>query len=425
MLKIFKNLNNKLNQYDFIKNIVVLLSGSSIALLIPFLITPIIARFFTPEDFGLWGTYSAIVGLFAVIANGRYELALMLPKEEGKAFNMFVGSILISVILSLFSLVLILLFGRYLCDVLNNDKLYKWLFIIPFAIVLLAIQQAGNYWLNRKKRFKTLSAGRVIQSTTTASFNLGIGKFLYFSGGLIVSTIIGQSALAVFYLKKVGISQYFKEVSLSKIKKVLYEYREFPFKSGIGIFLNIIKEQAPIFLLAYYFDNIIVGLYIMVIRLFGTPLSLFAGSVGQVYYQKANELNINSKSVLPLFLKTSTRLIFVTIIPVILIIIWGEQVFPIIFGDKWAEAGKILAIFSIYYAIRFIVSSQSSLLLVFKKLTIEVIFNSTALILQVASLAIGGIKKDYYLSLYLMAISGSIMYILLGVYFLVFLKFKK
>jgi len=419
------SLKNKLNKYDFIKNILVLLSGSSVALLISFLITPIISRFFTPEDFGLWGTYSAIVGLFAVIANGRYELALLLPKKDSEAFNMFAGSILISIFLALLSLILIIFFGNYLCNTLNVKGLYNWLFLIPFVIVILAIQQASNYWLNRKKRFKALSAGRVVQSSSTATLNLSIGKFLYFPGGLIFSTVIGQLALSVFYIKKIKIGEYLKYLSLSEIKEVLYKYREFPFKSGIGIFLNIAKEQAPIFLLAYYFDNVIVGFYTLIIRLFGVPLALVASSIGQVYYQKANEMNKNGNSVLPLFVKTSTRLILALIIPVIVVVIWGEQLFPIIFGDEWAEAGKILVIFSFYYAIRFVVSSQSSLLLVFKKLTIEVIFNFLALSLQITSLVIGGLQDDYYLSLYLIAISGSFMYFALGIYFLVFLKLKK
>lgn len=62
----FKRLKQKLYRNDFLKNIMVLLSGSSLALLIPFIITPILTRFFTPEDFGLWGTYSAIVAVCAI-----------------------------------------------------------------------------------------------------------------------------------------------------------------------------------------------------------------------------------------------------------------------------------------------------------------------------------------------------------------------
>ncbi len=423
-LSYFSKIKDSLNRNTFIKNIIILLSGSSIALVIPLLITPIIARFFSPSDFGLWGIYSAIVGIFAVIANGRYELSILLPKKDSEAFNMFTGAIGISVILSIIILILIIFFGHYLCNIVNSPDLYYWLYLIPIAIVFIGIQQAANYWLNRETKFKVLSVGKVIQSSSTGTLNLVLGKFMYFSGGLIVSTIVGQIILAGYYLNKINLKKNIKNVSKKEILNTLYKYREFPIKSGMGIFLNILKEQAPIFLFGYYFDNLIVGFYTLIIRLFSVPLSLIAGSIGQVYYQKAVELNNNNQSVLNLYVKTSLRLIIVTIIPLIFIAIWGEKLFPIVFGNEWAEAGKMLVIFSFYYAVRFVVSSQSSLLMVYKKLNIEVIFNFVALVLQILALVIGGVKQNYMISLYLIAISGSLMYFMLGIYFLIFLKHK-
>lgn len=418
----FKSLINKLYQNDFIKNIFILLSGSSIALVIPILLMPIIARFFSPEDFGLWGTFSAIVGLFAVIANGRYEFALLLPEEEKDAANLFWGSLIITLLLSALSFILILVFGHWLCDTINNERLYKWLYIIPFSIIIIAIQQAGNYWLNRHKEFKTMSSGRVIQSSSTAFLNIGIGKFLYFPSGLIISTLIGQTLLSVFYLWKIKIRKIYNQFSFSGAKEMLYKYREYPFKSGPGIFINILKEQAPIFLLGYYFNDATVGFYSLIIRIFGAPLSLVAGSIGQVYYQKAVEMHKNNGSVIKLFVKTTSRLVLLLILPTIAIFIWGEQIFQIFFGDEWKEAGKILAAFSIYYSVRFVVSSQSSLLLVFNKLTVEVLFNIIALILQISALVIGGFYKDFNLTIYLIAISGILMYSGLGGYLFLMLK---
>ena len=340
----FKRLKQKLDSNDFLKNIMVLLSGSSVALLIPFLITPILTRYFSPEDFGLWGTYSAIVAVCAVIANGRYELAILLPGKKEDAFNMFSGSLLIASILSLIILVLVYFFGNNVANVLDMPDIRNWLYLVPLSIMLIAIRQAANYWHNRHKSFKVLSVGKIIQSSSTATSNLSIGKFLYFSGGLIVSTIVGQFLLAVFYLKKMRLRELMPSFSFSRIKAVLYEYREFPLKSGAGIFLNILKEQAPIFLFAIYFDQALVGFYSLIIRLFGTPLALVAGSISQVYFQKAVELNKSKQSVLPLFLKTSSRLILVIILPLAALIIWGEQIFGFVFGEEWQEAGKILGI---------------------------------------------------------------------------------
>jgi O-antigen/teichoic acid export membrane protein len=221
------------------------------------------------------------------------------------------------------------------------------------------------------------------------------------------------------------ISALWKYVSMAEIKAVLFKYREFPLKSGAGIFLNILKEQIPIFLLGYYFDAVVVGFYVLIIRLFGVPLSLLAGSIGQVYYQKAVEMNNDGKSLFPMYSKTTLRMLAFLIIPVAAVMIWGGDIFGFVFGADWIEAGKILVIFTIYYAIRFIISSQSSLLLVFKKLGIELGFNFIALVLQLGSLIIGALQNDYYLSLYLMSISGSVIYALLGIYLWVYLKTKK
>ena len=421
----FLFLQKKLNQYDFLKNILVLMSGSAVALLIPFLVSPILTRFFSPDDFGLWGTYSAVVALYAVLANGRYEMAILLPREDEDAFNLFSGSLIISIFVALLSFVLALLFGNYLSELLKIPELYKWLFLVPAAVLFLGIIQATNYWHNRKKCFKVLSAGKLVQSGSTASSNLLIGKLLYFPGGLIISTLIGQFLLAFYYIQRMPLRTLLPHIKRKRIKALLIEYREFPIKSGAGIFLNILKEQAPIFLLAFYFDKEIVGFYTLIIRLFGVPLTLVAGSIGQVYFQKANEQVQKGESLIPLFSKTTTHLFLLVLLPLIGIFFFGEQIFGIVFGEDWVEAGKILVIFSFYYAIRFIISAQSSLLIVFKKLGIELIFNSLALVLQLASLVIGGIFHDYNLSLILMAISGSIIYSLLGIYFWIFLRNKK
>ncbi|MBN2728844.1 MAG: oligosaccharide flippase family protein [Bacteroidales bacterium] len=425
MVKKESKLRQFTKRYDFLKNVMVLLSGSSIALLISFLITPVLTRFFSPEDFGLWGTYSAVVGIFTVIACGRYELALLLPKKEKEAFNMFAGSLLIAIVLSVLLLFPIYFFGEYFCEKLGASNLYQWLYLVPPAVLTGAIIQAANYWHNRNKKFNVLSAGRIIQSSSTAATNLAIGKFAYFGGGLIVSTILGQALLSIYYIVRMRIFSLWKYVSISEIKTVLIKYRDFPLKSGAGIFLNILKEQIPIFLLLYYFDAVIVGYYALIIRLFNVPLSLVAGSIGQVYYQKAVEMNNDGKSLFIMYKKTTLRLLLVLVIPVALVMIWGASVFGFVFGAEWDEAGKFLVIFAVYYALRFVISSQSSLLLVFKKLGIELSFNFVALILQVSSIIIGALQNDYYLSLYLMSISGSVIYALLGIYLWVYLKTKK
>lgn len=420
-----EKLRDKINRHDFLKNVMVLLSGSSIALVIPVLIMPVLTRLFTPEDFGVWGTFFAIVGIFSVIANGRYELALLLPARDRKAFNMFAGSILIAFFLSLLLLFPALFFRSDISVMLDMPDLESLLWLVPLAVFTNGVIQACNYWHNRSKRFGVLSVGRIVQSSSTAVLNIGFGTASYFSGAMVIASIFGQILLSLYYLSRIRLKRLGRLVTWSQIGSVLKEYKEYPVKSGVGIFLNILKEQAPIFLLGFYFDVVIVGFYSLIIRLFNSPLSLVAGSLGQVYYQKAVEMKNNGRRVFPLYMKTTTRLFLGLVVPVIIVMLWGDNVFGYIFGNEWTEAGNILVIFTLYYAVRFVVSSQSSLLLVFKKLNIEVLFNAIALVLQVGSLVIGGLRNDYYLSLYLMSISGTVIYALLGIYLWVYLKNMK
>ncbi len=405
------------------KNIAILLSGSTLALVFPLLVTPMISRFFTPQDFGLWGTYSAIVGLFVVIANGRYEFALLLPDDEHEASNLFIGSVIISVFMAILSLVLVFFFGEYLSLKLGMPALAPWLYLLPPSILIIALQQSGNYWLNRKRNYKAMSTGRVVQSVSTATLNVGLGKWAYFPGGLIVATLIGQVLLSIFYLVKIKVNKLFRSFNWPVVKAMLYKYREYPFKSGPGIFINILKEQAPIFLFAYYFDETRVGFYALIIRVFGAPLSVVAGSIGQVYYQKAVDFKKNNpRRVFELFTKTTSRMLLFLVLPILSILIFGDEIFPLIFGDQWSDAGIVFSAFSVYYGFRFVVSSQSSLLLVFNKLGAELIFNIIALVLQVACLVVGGMLNDFNLAIYSIAVTGSMMYIGLGVYLYVYLK---
>ena len=87
---------------EFYKNVLTLMSGTLIAQALPFFTSPILSRIYSPENFGVYGLFTSIVGVTAVLATGRYELAIMLPKKETDArtivkisclFAVFVGAL--------------------------------------------------------------------------------------------------------------------------------------------------------------------------------------------------------------------------------------------------------------------------------------------------------------------------------------------
>lgn len=67
---------------EFSRNVLTLMTGTTITQAIPIAISPILTRIYTPEDFGIFALYMSVVSIVSVVATGCYELAIMLPKKD-------------------------------------------------------------------------------------------------------------------------------------------------------------------------------------------------------------------------------------------------------------------------------------------------------------------------------------------------------
>ena len=131
MLKRFKP------KSEFNRNILTLMTGTTIAQAIPIAISPILTRIYTPEDFGIFAIFLAITLIIGSIANGRYELAIMIPKKDEDAINIFALGFIITTSISLLLLVLVLIFQKYFIFLLKNEEIGVWLYFVPISVFFL------------------------------------------------------------------------------------------------------------------------------------------------------------------------------------------------------------------------------------------------------------------------------------------------
>ena len=92
------------------KNIITLVTGTTLAQAIPIAISPILTRLYSPEDFGVFAIYFSASMVLSVFATGKYEMAITLPKDKEQSRHLVQLSVFIATLLSLFLLILILLF---------------------------------------------------------------------------------------------------------------------------------------------------------------------------------------------------------------------------------------------------------------------------------------------------------------------------
>jgi lipopolysaccharide exporter len=414
-------LSNTPKKNDFLKNVLILLSGNSIAQIIGILIVPVLAFYFSPVEWGILGSFVAISGWAGVIAALRFDLAIMLPKSEEDARKLAKISIILSVLVAIVLSVPVFIFNLDIATYLNTkdafdpQELANWLYLIPISIFLYGFNSTLTMWQTRRKKYTRVSTASVGRSVASAGINVSAGIAKLGAGGLIAGTFLGQIVngvvLAFGSLKEVLTAS----TPSSERKRLMTEYKDFPLKSGPAILLNLTANQLPILLILPWFGAAVAGQFFMTQRILSIPLTFVGKAFGQVFYQKSNE-NINDGiSVRPLVLKTSLTLFAIICIPMTMLFFFGEPIFELVLGEKFKEAGSIASMFSVFYLFRFVFSAQSTLLTTKRKLTTEIIFNSIFLISQVGAVIYGHVMHDYYLAFQIMAVSGAVLFLILGI----------
>jgi len=325
---------------EFGRHVLTLMTGTTIAQAIPIAIAPILTRIYTPEDFGVWALYMSMVSIIAIIATGRYELALMLPKTEEDAINLAVLAFKITLFVSILLLLLVLFFAEKIALILNVPDIKNWLYWIPVSIFLVATYQTISYLNNRRKQYKNISYSKVNQSASTAATNLA--TFSLFHNGLVVGAIVGQ-IVAFLYLVKKSLCLFSESrilISSAKQRRLAFEYIDFPQYSMPNGLMNTLSNNMPQLLLSTFFKIETVGFYSLAHRIVASPMGLLGFSVSQVFFQRASEQYNKTGNIEFLVKKTYKNLFYIGIIPFTLTMVFAQDVFAFIFGENWRETGK-------------------------------------------------------------------------------------
>jgi len=361
---------NKLKpKSEFSRNVLTLMTGTTIAQAIPIAISPILTRLYTPEDFGVYSLYFGILSLFAVIATARYEIAIVLPKKDEDAINVLVLSVLISIILSFFIFIFIFLFKDYIINLINLQSVGNLLYLIPISLLFIGFYNTFSFWFNRKKKFKYLSIGRVIQTFTIGLHQIIFGIFKI-NIGMVIGNIIGSIAYVIYFillLRKTKIYKLFKFVSIKNIIKQAIKYKDFPLINSIHVFSDVSKNSLTTIFISSFFGNYILGLYMLSFRILQLPLGIIGSSFGQVLYEKFNSCR-DDRSLVLLESKKIIKKLFIIALPLFLIIfIVAPKLFFLIFGDKWSISGEYVRVMIPYLFINFLISPISQIPIIYNK----------------------------------------------------------
>ena len=405
----------------FSTDVLTLVSGTTVALIITTLASPIITRLYGPEAFGLVALFTSITGILGVIVCLRYELAIVLPKSDEEAANIFGLCMLLVVLVSIAIIPPLFIFQQPIVLFLNAPQLGQFFWLIPPTLMISGTFLALNYWNTRTKQFKRLSIARISSSVSSTGTQLGAGFLGYATGGvLIYANIFGQlisTSVLGLQIMRDHLSFFKQNISWKGMVEVFRRYSNFPKYDVWSALINTISWQVPVLLLSTFFSTTIVGYYSLGMMMVTLPMSLIGGSIAQVFFQRA-AIAQHEGSLSLIFEDAYTFLIKISLFPLLLLTFIGQYLFVFIFGPSWGEAGYYIQILSVWAVFFFISSPISAILTITGKQKTGLILSSINLITRLVSIVIGGILGSATLSIVFFSLSGVLMYGSTGILFM-------
>jgi len=402
---------NELLKRDYTRNFFKLFSSLLLAQGLSFALSPLLSRLYSPEEFGLVALYTAIGGLIAMIATGKYEQAIMLPAKNEEAAALLSLVLLLTLGFSVLYAILLLCFHDSFVALTSAKQISFWLWFLPITVLLHGVFQSFNYMSNRLKLFGDMAKATIVQYVVLNVTRIAIGLSRYSWNGLIIAQLLSPVFATGFIVIKVlpKIRSFFKPVTFSLIRQQGKKYAQYPTYNLVQSLTNNLASSLPVFMFTGGFSAQTAGLYAFGYTFVFKPLSLFSQSTLQVLSQKIIEDHNNQKDVYPGLRNLAFQFFKFGIVPFSILGIFAPAIFSFIFSSEWEESGRMIQILMPWLFMVFITSSMSFIPELFFQQKKAMIIDIISVIMKFAALYTGIYFNNITLALALFSLSGFLI----------------
>lgn len=394
------------------RNILTLFSGTVIAQALPILLSPVLSRIYTPEDFAILAIITPLITIGATISTFRLDIAVVVPKEDAEARNLLstalVSNLLIVALSAVCVLMIQLLFPP---DSLLSESTRRLLWYIPPGIFAVGWYTAYNYWSTRNKTYRNNAASKIVQAIITILTSIVFGYFIPGAEGLVLGLVAGyMMGLVVLYFRQKAEAPLsdVRRYSFKSTKSTLKKYRNFVFVNTPHASLSIFVDQGIVYFLKMFFVNNIIGGFAFAYRYTKAPLGIITSSISQVFYEDASKKVNAGEDIRPMMFKIQKNLFLFTFPFYIIGLIWAPDIFAFVFSDSYYQAGEIAALLLPWIYFNFLISPISGITLIFNRQKEALLLSIIDLALRIAAICIGGWYGDWELTFFLLSFICSI-----------------
>lgn len=335
--------------------------SSAVAQLFPLLSAPIIARLYTPAEFGIYAVFFALSAILAGVSALALTNATLLEAEERDAAHATLLAMTVTVIFCAFLTVLVLGTPSATMAAMLGEDVVPYMLWLPLAALLSGIYTCLHTWTIRNSKFHVLARNSIVLGVSTAGIQIAIGFLHAGAIGFILANLCGYG-LAVLLLagpfvgdlKRLRPAFSFQS-GLIQLKK----HRTLPLWTVPANLVNSICSYLPNLIIGRLFGVAQLGQFSLASRMVNFPLTFIASSALDIFRQQAsqefNEHGHCRRSFNRFFLLMGLAAVGL-LVPIILLV---PYVFPVIFGSQWNQSGALIQAIGLLLIVRFVSSPLS------------------------------------------------------------------
>ena len=363
---LIRNATRKVTSSSFLRNVGVISGGSALGHLFTLAAAPLLTRIYGPNEFGVLGLFTTVMSVFGVAVTLQYEISIPVGENEREAAYLTMGSILLSVPISIAGGGVLGLFMRNSYLGLGAKPWYLPL-LLSCSLLAVGLFTVLRYWALREGHFGGIAQGVVVQSAARALLQTAIGALGFKASGLLLGETLGRG-MGMSKMLRGSWRSLLKLVypfTWTELYAVLWRYRKFPLYSFPSSFLDSLCLALPLPLLIRMYGVATGGYYSLVWKAITVPSVLITVAVADTFHSRlATCVRSSPEGVLQLFRVASIGLLLVGCIPATILVIWGSRLFLLVFGSHWAVSGAMAALLAPWYLAQFVVSPLSRVVVI-------------------------------------------------------------
>ena len=348
---------------SFARSVLVLAAGGAIGQVIAVLASPVITRLYSPVDLGTLSVYTSLLSLLAVAVSLRYEQAIPMPALNAEGRNLLAVALTVSLNLAALTAVGVAFFGNQIAVLTNCPGLMPWLWLLPVSVGAVGAFESLSLWAVRIREFSLIARGRVSQNIAQVGAQIAFGLAGFGPAGLIIgdsgSRLAGGAVLIRLLSDRADL---LRGVSRDGMRAVAVRYRRFAVVASLSGIVNSAVGNLPPLILATLYGAEVAGFFALGRLVIFAPFGLLGNSIGRVYVSRVTRARHEAPQSLMGLLTRVTLRLAASLPFFVVLFVTAPTLFPLIFGQAWAEVGVYTQILCPALALDFMFQTTSVLL---------------------------------------------------------------